>query len=478
MIDFFQKTGIVFLIKVVGLVIAFLFQFLLTNNLSPASYGEYTLFLTYINMLTIFSLIGLDNSLIKEIPIVKRAYGEKMLLFFFKIIIFSTIFISIIFYIFYIKKYTSVFLILVISGIFIKGLVMLLDSYYQGKGKIVEVNLYSSLVNNILKIFIFFLLKKYKLYAVFISYFISELFCLSLRKIKLNIKSENKLKLTQKDKIKFIKYGITFTLITSIGVLNQNVDKLILESYLGLEAVGVYRVNQNYLSLLGIFVSPFLAFWPIISKLYKQNKIKEIEETFSNIIKLILVLVIPCFVLICFKSDKLLSLFGKEYSKYSIILIVLSIGTLIDTSAGPIGAVLTMTKFQKISLYNSIVCLILNVILSIVFVKKYGILGVALSTSLTIVFNNVISIIFNKILLGIMPYKFKILVCGFLNLIILFIFQNYYQNKLLFDNLVLDLLLNLILLGIISMIINAIIYFKVLKKFYLGRQNEKIFKRS
>lgn len=471
--NFFKKTGVVFFIKVLGLVIAFLFQFLLSNNLSSTSYGEYTLFLTYVNMLTIFSLIGLDNSLIKEIPLVKRAYGEKILILFLKIIIISALIISFIFCILFKKKYQLIFLICVTSGIVIKSLITLLDSYFQGKGKIIEVNLYSVLLNNILKVGLFISLKKYELYGAFCSYFTSEILCLFLRSIKLNIKIQNKLKLLKNDKIKLIKYGITFTLITSIGILNQNSDKLILEHYLNLEAVAIYKVNQNYLSLLGIFVSPFLAFWPIISKLYKQNKIKEIEETFSNIVKLILVLVIPSFILIYFRSTDLLGLFGKEYSKYSSILILLSLGALIDTSAGPIGAVLTMTKYQKITLFNSITCLLFNIIFSLCLVKKYGILGVAFSTTFSIILNNIISIVSNKILLNIMPYKLKILRNALLNLVVLFLIQKLYINNIFFENIVIDLLINLFLLGFCSVLINFILYFKTIKNI-LKKNGKKI----
>ncbi|MGL5931837.1 MAG: hypothetical protein ACRCY7_02870 [Cetobacterium sp.] len=37
-----KKTGVVFIIKILGLLIGFFFQFLLTNNLTVSSYGEYT----------------------------------------------------------------------------------------------------------------------------------------------------------------------------------------------------------------------------------------------------------------------------------------------------------------------------------------------------------------------------------------------------------------------------------------------------
>lgn len=465
--EFFKKAGVVFFIKIIGLAIAFFLQLILTNNLSSVSYGEYTLFLTYINILTMISLLGLDNSLIKEIPLVKRAYGESILLFFLKIAFLSTIVISIIYFFLFKKDYGLSFIILVISATLIRVLIMLLDSYFQGKGKIVEVNIYSVLINNILKVVLFIFLKNYKLLGLFYSYFIAEIFCLFLRSLRINIKLKNKLKISIEDKKKLLKYGITFTLITSISVLNQNFDKLILEYYLGLKAVGIYKVNQNYLSLLGIFVSPFLAFWPVISKLYSQNKIKEIEETLSNIIKLILIFVIPCFILICFKGNKLLELFGKEYSKYSLVLLLLSIGTLIDTSSGPIGAVLTMTKYQKITLYNSIFSLILNIFMSLFLVGKYGLIGVALSTTISIMINNLISIICNKLLLNIMPYKINILLKATLNLIILFLFQKFVLPQKICNNIVLDLLVNLILLGIVSIMINVILYFKISRNYFI-----------
>lgn len=474
MINFFKKTGVVFFIKIIGLIVAFFLQFLLTNNLTPNSYGEYTLFLTYINMLSIFSLLGLDNSLIKEIPLVRRAKGEKILLFFLKIVVASAGLSCIVFYIILKKNYNLVFLILTMIGIILKVLITLIDSYFQGKGKIIEVNVYSILLNNSLKIFLFILLKKYKLYGIFYSYFISEVFCLLLRGLKIKIKTNNKFTLSPKEKKYLLKYGMTFTMITSIGILNQNSDKLILEHFLGMAAVGIYRVNQNYLSLLGVFVSPFLAFWPIISKLYSQNKINEIEETFSNIVKLILILAIPSFVLIYFRSSDLLRLFGKEYSDYKLVLIILSLGTLIDTSVGPIGAVLTMTKYQKITLFNSLICLIFNIIFSIILVKKYGILGVALSTTLSIILNNLISIVCNKIFLNIMPYKLKIILVGSINLILLFFVQQFYYDKVFFKNVIVDLLINLFLLGFCSVLINFILYFEVIKKMYLQRKT-KIF---
>lgn len=454
-----KKSGMVFIIKILGLGLGFLFQIILTNSLDASIYGKYTIFLTYLNMITIFSLMGLDNSLIKEIPRIKRAQGEKIFKFFLKIVIISTIVISIIFNFYYKEQEMAIF---IMFASFIKVFSGLIDGYLQGKEKVVKVNVYTILVNNILKIIFFILLKKYQLMGLLISFFLSEIICLGLRikslKIKINI--ENKIKLTKDEKKRLIYYGVTFTLISSIGVLNENIDKLILEKYMGYQSVGIYKVSQNYVSLLSIFVSPFVAFWPMISKLYMQNKIKEIENNFSRIVSLILIFNIPTFIFILKNADSLLGIFGEEYIGYGTILIILSLGSLIDSTSGPIGAVLTMTKYQKITLYNSVFCLILNIILDILLIKNYGLIGVALATTISLIVNNLISILCNKIYLNNFPYNMKNIGVGLINLLILLIINNNVISKIVINNIVFELFIKITTLFFISIVVNALFYRK------------------
>ena len=83
---------------------------------------------------------------------------------------------------------------------------------------------------------------------------------------------------------------------------------------------------------------------------------------------------------------------------------------LIDAISGPIGSILTMTKYAKFILYNSIVALIVNIILNLILIDKFGIVGVAIATGISIILNNMLSILEVKILLGIFSYDSKNLV--------------------------------------------------------------------
>ena len=63
----YKKAGSTFFLKVFGLGIAFIFQIILGRLLEPASYGEYTMYLTYSSIFTIITVFGMDQNLIKEI---------------------------------------------------------------------------------------------------------------------------------------------------------------------------------------------------------------------------------------------------------------------------------------------------------------------------------------------------------------------------------------------------------------------------
>lgn len=465
----FKKAGATFFFKILGLGLGFLFQIILTNKTTPKIYGQYTMFLTYINLIGVYCLLGMDRSLIKEIPLLKRAKGEKYLRYFFKIsiFIFSLIFMGS--FIFHKKEEFLYFLLL---GIFIKILTGLLDGYLQGKGKILKVTFLQVIFNNFMKIGIFYVLGEYTFTGIMIAYFTAEIFGLLLRIKSLRVKLNNHLILTKREKRKILRYGIVIALISGIGILNQNVDKLFLNNYLGVASVGVYKVNQNYVGLIGIFISPFIAFWPMISKLYHQNKMSEIENIFSNIVKIMVVFCIPTFIFIQSNAGDLLSLFGKEYSQYGTVLIILSLGAIFDSLSGPIGSVLTMTKYQNMTLINTLICMCINILLNFILIAKYGILGVAISTTVSIIINNTISIIANKILLNNSPYKLKIIFGALLTSFIIWLVNTLFIGKIVItDILIINLGIKIILLVIVSLLWNLIFYFSEIKNEIQRRKN-------
>ena len=138
----------------------------------------------------------------------------------------------------------------------------------------------------------------------------------------------------------------------------------------------------------------------------------------KKIVKIVTYLVIPMFFIFLFLNEKLLLIFGEDYvsEDAKIVLVVLAFAFLVDAISGPIGSILTMTNYAKYILVNNIISVVLNIILNFIFIKTLGIIGVAIATGISIIANNLISIIEVKLLLGIFSYDYK-------NLLQIFVFS-------------------------------------------------------
>jgi O-antigen/teichoic acid export membrane protein len=408
----------------------------------------------------------MDKNLIKEIG--KETNADKGIgYFFFVTKISSLLFFLISFLVFFISYYfhysikiTSFFLI--ILGI--KSIIHILDGHLQGLGLIRKVTFLNILLNNFLKIIFFLVLYKLgldKFNLVIISFILGEMICILFRINYMNnlykTKYNNLVIINTKQKKDFLKYSFSLLLISGIGLFMKNIDKVMIGYFINNKSVGIYKVVQNYVSLISVFITPFIAFWPHISKLFNEDKLFEIEKNMKMIVKIVISLVIPMFFIFYFKSDKMLLVFGPEYqnSNGRYVLLILGFSFLIDAISGPIGAILTMTNYAKYVLVNNIISVLINIILNYFLIQFYGIIGVAIGTGISIIINNLLSIYQVKRILGIFSYDYKSLIYLISFSILNLIFGSFIFNYIKFDNLYIDL----ISFGIIIYLLNFLIIF-------------------
>lgn len=418
----YRRVGSTFIIRFLGLGIGFLLQIILGRTLSTDVYGQYTMYLTYTNVLMIFSVIGMSDNLIKEVARVSENKVKSSILLSFTLKISFVLFVitSIFAGLFHRAISTPLNMLhLFIIMLFIRVAASILDGFLQGAGFVVKVTFYNVLLNNLLKAVFFVILIYLKLdglSSALLSFIISEALALLLRCVRVKKFTEDNFSLkddlSSGEKEQFIKYSLTVALISAIGLLLQNTDKIMLDKLLNQTSVAVYKIAQNYVGLIGVFVTPFIAFWPVISRLYKENKISEIQAEMRKIVKIVTYLVVPMFFLFYFLNSRLLAIFGDKYvtDDAKKVLMILSFAFLIDSISGPIGSILNMTKYARFTLMNNIIALLLNIILNFILIKKYGIAGVAVGTAVSIIVNNLIAIAEVKFLLGIFSYDIKYLI--------------------------------------------------------------------
>ena len=102
-------------------------------------------------------------------------------------------------------------------------------------------------------------------------------------------------------------------------------------------------------------------------------------------------------------SQWILGLFGPEYLDGQVALSVLVIGQLVNALTGPVGFLLSLGGHERRSTWVYGWCMLLNVVLNVVLISRYGITGAAAATSISLAIANLWLAVLVVRHLGIMP---------------------------------------------------------------------------
>lgn len=183
---------------------------------------------------------------------------------------------------------------------------------------------------------------------------------------------------------------IPLFVVALMGLLMSWMAVLLLGIWGSDSDVGIFYIAQRT-SFLIVFilgaVNSIAA--PKFAALYKQGDIKSLESTARYSTRIMILLMSPIFLLLVFAPRWVLSLFGSEFEEGATALVVLSMGQFINVATGPVGYLLIMSGYEKLMRNINIIFAIINIILSILLIPRFGILGAALATALTIASMNI-----------------------------------------------------------------------------------------
>lgn len=194
--------------------------------------------------------------------------------------------------------------------------------------------------------------------------------------------------------------------MSSIGKIFQNrVDVLLIGLFLTAVAAGVYNA---VLVLVAIAWIPLLSFNqllpPVASDLYANDEVEALNAVYSSITRLIVTTVVPILgVLLVFGHD-LLGVFGATYTRGYLPLAVYLGGVFVGSAVGATGWLLMMTDHQYVRMVLDWMLAILNVTLTYVFIREFGLVGAALGTSLAIAVQNSIQVLLLRHYEGLWPF--------------------------------------------------------------------------
>jgi len=423
----FKSVIIGFIMQIFGMGITFSSQIVFVKLLGAEEFGKINYYLSFSNILLLFTLFGIQFYLPKKIYLEtdKKAFFSNI----FYIVTLGFIVISIISILILRGKISIITMILILLTTYGLLIIELLSGYYIGIHKLEISAIIRNIISKIGILVIFLLLyftydRDYKIY--FIAFIITNLIigCIfilpKLRKVNIDFKILNETKYFY---FLFLTYG-----------LYGHFSKILQKKYSNFEDVGILSFSIMIGGLMLLVGSNFSkALMPRISKAWNESNRLEIDRLFKISSKITTYIMLPLCIFLILNSKELLKLLSNDFSNRSIIFSIIIMGQFVNSFMGTNGTILNMTGNEKYELLNGVLRLVLGLILGVFLGKRYF-YGIALSLALIEIITNILKYYQVKKLVGVVPYTKKTLsYIGIILIveIIIFTIIKSYTNSLL-----------------------------------------------
>ncbi|MEZ8252997.1 oligosaccharide flippase family protein [Vibrio splendidus] len=183
---------------------------------------------------------------------------------------------------------------------------------------------------------------------------------------------------------------IPFSLISIVTTLNSEIGTVLLGIYSNNESVAFFRVALQSVALIILTISAMnTVLMPKISQNYNAGNISETQVLLTKSVRISAFTSIPIFIILVIFGENLISLFfGDEYLSAYQLIVILSIGQLVNVLSGSVATVLNMSGNEGKTLKKILLSLIINLACMLVFIPAYGNVGAAVSVTLGIIYWN------------------------------------------------------------------------------------------
>jgi O-antigen/teichoic acid export membrane protein len=226
------------------------------------------------------------------------------------------------------------------------------------------------------------------------------------------------------EKREITSFSLPISFIQFLSIATLYTDSLMLGYFKTSFEVGVYAAVTKVALLIELPLVSFNGiFGPMVSEFYGKHEMQNVENLFKVVTKWIFALSLSVFFIFILFAQPIMGIFGQVFRVGATALIILGVGLLINASTGASGMIITMTGRPKINLMNSIVFFFLNIALNYFFIPRYGLIGAALATGISIGVLNILKLAEVFFILKIHPYEIKYLkpfIAGLLSFLIIY----------------------------------------------------------
>jgi O-antigen/teichoic acid export membrane protein len=176
------------------------------------------------------------------------------------------------------------------------------------------------------------------------------------------------------------KGAVPFLFQAGLASLSANLEILLLGSLAGKDEAGIYAVALRAAGLLAFFlVAANAPLAPLVAHFKETGEFARLQRFLTKIARTLFLVVLPFALLLIVLREPALGLFGDEFTAGSTALVLLCAAQLANVGVGSVGLILNMTGHEKVVLGFHSLSVTLKLLLGAILIPRYGVTGAAIS---------------------------------------------------------------------------------------------------
>lgn len=224
------------------------------------------------------------------------------------------------------------------------------------------------------------------------------------RRIKATVPEAKPLRHTKR----WILASLPLVLTEGLYLALLNCDIVLLGMFVSPAEVGIYFAATRIVNLVTfIYFAVAALAVPKFSELHAKGNRADLQDFVHNIIQWIFWPTLAAVIFILLLGKFALGFFGADFASGSVLLAILVIGFLARASTGPIEYLLNMTGNQNATAAAYGAAAVLNIILNLILVPRFGLEGAAAATAISLVTASIWLFISVRLRLDITAFVFR-----------------------------------------------------------------------
>jgi O-antigen/teichoic acid export membrane protein len=171
--------------------------------------------------------------------------------------------------------------------------------------------------------------------------------------------------------------------MTIVDFLGSQADKILLGYFLDPKLLGIYVLASTLVAFVPILLqSVNQIFAPVIADLHAQGQFVVLGKLYRVLTKWIMAGTIPVSLVLIVFARPMMRIFGGEFALGWPVLVIGTLGQLVNCAVGSVGYLLLMSGHQKRLLKVQIASAIVSVIANLLLIPSWGIVGAAAASAL------------------------------------------------------------------------------------------------